>query len=314
MLSWVSRIWLAMKKSCGKVRSQDLFPCMEAGEREENLLVKFILSRKGFDSGSGGSPSPILPDGTMLSLPIPEQDSHGKQYDTGRRFCQLNLPACFSRAEFCHLDPDIRPELYREIPKHWRPLFGQCGAAQAHLHRKKVGPNDIFLFFGLFQEVDENFRYRGYPFHAVWGYFQIGEVLSPPDPGDSWHPHTRESYKNSVGNTVYVAKKSLDGDERIPGYGTFVYNSASRPLLTLSLDGKPPVTHWSYSAVPWVEPETGESHMSYHGNRARCRNGYFLAVSRGQEFVLDEEGSAVAGKHFRNLLKYRKTSTIPGRI
>lgn len=277
-------------------------------------MVKFILSRKGFDSGSGGSPSPILPDGTMLSLPIPEQDSHGKQYDTGRRFCQLNLPACFSRAEFCHLDPDIRPELYREFPKHWRPLFGQCGAAQAHLHRKKVGPNDIFLFFGLFQEVDENFRYRGCPFHAVWGYFQIGEVLSPPDPGDSWHPHTRESYKNSVGNTVYVARKSLDGDERIPGYGTFVYNSASRPLLTLSLDGKPPVTHWSYSAVPWVEPETGESHMSYHGNRARCRNGYFLAVSRGQEFVLDEEGSAVAGKHFRNLLKYRKASTIPGHI
>ena len=33
MLSCDSRIWLAMKKSCGKVRSPDLFPCMEAGER-----------------------------------------------------------------------------------------------------------------------------------------------------------------------------------------------------------------------------------------------------------------------------------------
>lgn len=64
-------------------------------------MVKFILSRKGFDSGSGGRPSPILPDGTMLSRPIPEQDSHGNQCDTGRRFCQLNLPACFSQAEFC---------------------------------------------------------------------------------------------------------------------------------------------------------------------------------------------------------------------
>ena len=33
--------------------------------------MKFILSRKGFDSSNGGIASPILPDGTMLSLPIP---------------------------------------------------------------------------------------------------------------------------------------------------------------------------------------------------------------------------------------------------
>ncbi len=32
---------------------------------------KLILSRKGFDSASGGCPSPIFPDGTMFSLPIP---------------------------------------------------------------------------------------------------------------------------------------------------------------------------------------------------------------------------------------------------
>jgi len=34
--------------------------------------MKIILSRKGFDSSYGGCPSPILPDGTLLSLPIPE--------------------------------------------------------------------------------------------------------------------------------------------------------------------------------------------------------------------------------------------------
>ena len=33
--------------------------------------MKIILSRKGFDSSNGGIPSPILPDGTLLSLPIP---------------------------------------------------------------------------------------------------------------------------------------------------------------------------------------------------------------------------------------------------
>ncbi len=35
---------------------------------------KLILSRKGFDSKAGGCPSPIFPDGTLYSLPIPGDD------------------------------------------------------------------------------------------------------------------------------------------------------------------------------------------------------------------------------------------------
>lgn len=35
--------------------------------------MKVIFSRKGFDSGYGGMPSPVLPDGTMLSMPIPSK-------------------------------------------------------------------------------------------------------------------------------------------------------------------------------------------------------------------------------------------------
>lgn len=38
--------------------------------------MKFILSRKGMDSAAGGFANPILPDGTLLSLPIPD-DSTG---------------------------------------------------------------------------------------------------------------------------------------------------------------------------------------------------------------------------------------------
>ena len=37
--------------------------------------MKLILSRKGFDSQSGGCPSPIFPDGTLYSLPIPDDQS-----------------------------------------------------------------------------------------------------------------------------------------------------------------------------------------------------------------------------------------------
>ena len=34
--------------------------------------MKVILSRKGMDSTSGGMASPILSDGMLLSLPIPD--------------------------------------------------------------------------------------------------------------------------------------------------------------------------------------------------------------------------------------------------
>ena len=37
--------------------------------------MKAILSRKGFNSAFGGYPSPILPGGEMVSLPIPSKDS-----------------------------------------------------------------------------------------------------------------------------------------------------------------------------------------------------------------------------------------------
>ena len=36
--------------------------------------MKVILSRKGFDSTYGEQASPIFPDGTMLSLPIPMEN------------------------------------------------------------------------------------------------------------------------------------------------------------------------------------------------------------------------------------------------
>ena len=43
-------------------------------------MMKVILSRKGMDSESGRMASPILPDGTLLSLPIPDRKSN-KTYE-----------------------------------------------------------------------------------------------------------------------------------------------------------------------------------------------------------------------------------------
>lgn len=76
--------------------------------------MKIVLSRKGFDSSAGGCPSPILPDGQLLSLPIPDTLSP-------TRYADLGLPSGLlddltrGRIELnhgAHLDPDI----------HWRSL------------------------------------------------------------------------------------------------------------------------------------------------------------------------------------------------
>ncbi|RIE11762.1 hypothetical protein SMC3_08215 [Candidatus Cryosericum hinesii] len=47
--------------------------------------MRVILSRKGFDSGYGGWASPILPDGRMLSLPIPASRTMARLFISSMR-------------------------------------------------------------------------------------------------------------------------------------------------------------------------------------------------------------------------------------
>ena len=64
--------------SCGGLGYPDRLsppPWFEGTERSRDAAprrvrtMKIILSRKGFDSANGGGPSPIFPDGRLLSLP-----------------------------------------------------------------------------------------------------------------------------------------------------------------------------------------------------------------------------------------------------
>ncbi|MEO0853818.1 MAG: hypothetical protein AAFY15_10000, partial [Cyanobacteria bacterium J06648_11] len=77
-------------------------------------MTNVIFSRKGFDSGYGGVPSPILPDGRLVSLPIPYRDRrHTYQsvsFDT-RPLAAIVTPLTKGRiaaTASCHLDPDLR--------------------------------------------------------------------------------------------------------------------------------------------------------------------------------------------------------------
>lgn len=84
--------------------------------------MKIILSRKGFDSTSGGVPSPILPDGRMVSLPMPDRHSpvrYGGIGGNGREIASLVSRLTRGRIRSnarAHLDPDVaRRQL--EVPE-----------------------------------------------------------------------------------------------------------------------------------------------------------------------------------------------------
>ena len=122
--------------------------------------MKIVLSRKGFDSSSGGVASPILPDGRLIPLPIPaKNDPHSYDQITingiplGPLVEQLTAGR-IERTSRCHLDPDLETSSVPR-PAGWRPAFGQIKAAQKHLEANNVGIGDLFLFYGWFRAVKE---------------------------------------------------------------------------------------------------------------------------------------------------------------
>ena len=191
---------------------------------------KLILSRKGFDSGSGGCPSPIFPDGTMFSLPIPSGD-HEQLDDLQHRDVDISgvVPSItngrLNGRDRIHLDPDLNSDTYRDR-KHrpawqqWRGMLGQTGIAQAHLDKQGVGTGDIFLFFGLCPRVEQTAKgwrfVRGAPeLHVLWGCLQVDQKYRVDDIGPNdrpWARHHPPLFGGCRGdqNTVYAASLKPD--------------------------------------------------------------------------------------------------------
>jgi hypothetical protein len=229
--------------------------------------MKLILSRKGFDSSSGGGPSPIV-DGCPLSLPIPASDGSATCYaDLGLG----ELAQAMSRGrvmpdDHCHHDPMFVGA---------RCLFGQHGAAQSHLAGQGVGIGDIFLFFGLFRELE-----GGAPHHRIYGYLKVEALhrvaeLAGPELSrfaQLGHPHV---LGDRAGNDVIYS-----GEGRVAG--------RAHDGLRLTRPGAAPSS--------WFVPEwLGELGLSYHAKPSRWGPaGQLQAVSRGQEFVCDVGNDARA--------------------
>lgn len=279
--------------------------------------MKIILSRKGFDSSAGGVPSPILPDGRLISLPIPDPRSQisyrniQSHVPAQEQFHELTthessvskLVTDLTRGRInattrAHLDPDL---VYSNLPRAigWRPLFGQSGAAQGHLRNQQVDIGDVFLFFGLFQPVHKavrNFTFdRSSPRkHIFFGWMQIGDIVPVsecPEAIRSWasyHPHY--CHPQAAGNTLYIASDtlSIDGRQLNEFQGAGQFHSVSTTRTLTASDARAP-SQWRLPL--WFHPTRGKPPLSYHSNPIRWSKSNthtnLQAASRGQEFVLN---------------------------
>lgn len=244
---------------------------------------RLVLSRKGFDSSYGGCPSPILPDGTLVSLPIPERRG-------SRTYAELCCVAGsvgtivteltggrITGADRGHLDPDLDARTCKRNPG-WVPAFGQDGTAARHLDRQSVGVGDLFLFFGWFRQAERvggilRFAKNAPNVHVLFGWLEVGRILRQPQGGIEQHPHFLQQYEYS---RVYAAATVRNGG---------IFRTFS-DKLQLTRAGK---NRSEWSLPEFFMPE-GRTPLTYHGSQKRWRRSRGRAllsvVARGQEFVL----------------------------
>jgi Nucleotide modification associated domain 3 len=251
--------------------------------------LHIIFSRKGFDSSFGGCPSPIL-EGRPLSLPIPTRQPtltcFGDLRDPIPKLVEDLTCGKIRPERRCHLDPDLDEPSLPERPTGWRGALGQVAAARAHLRNQRVGPGDLFLFWGLFRPVEQHegrWRYVSLPIHAIFGWLQVAEVHENPGGGQlqacPWlerHPHVQHGWGD--GNAIFVGRESLSFSSMpLPGFGVF-----RRPFQLTAVD-RPYPSLWQ---VPdWLHASRGGVGMTYHPASRWLEGGQLRCAARGQEFV-----------------------------
>lgn len=268
--------------------------------------MKIILSRKGFDSSNGGIPSPIFPDGSVLSFPIPASisptrfsDIQFKEYNPAKVVGDLSNNKILPN-KFIHLDPDLdKATMARE--DNWRGAFGSGKSAQTHLENNNVGIGDIFLFFGWFKAVEERnkkwvFKVNSPNLHVIFGWLEVDEVLKIHQnthsvlSNYSWlekHPHITSI--NHPKNTIYLGKDKISFNHNKNGYGVF---ENIRDIQILTDTNQKNRSLWKLPDCFY--PNNGKPPLTYHKDPNRWtlnHNSFTLLQSAaiGQEFVLDLE-------------------------
>lgn len=234
------------------------------------LAMRIIFSRKGFDSGFGKRPSPIV-EGRPISLPIPTSRRSATRYaDIGLgSLVETVTKGNLQGSDLCHHDPYFAEGFC---------ALGQCSSAQGHLANNGVGPGDVFLFFGLFADLP-----GGKPHHRIFGYMRIEEMqfVGPAPVAQSApafapdHPHFIGDWGGrDANNTLYLGRGAQS-------------RRASSTLRLTAPEG--PTSMWQ---VPSWLHDTG---LTYHSAEWRWPAADRLqSVAKGQEFIanIDDHGEA----------------------
>jgi len=289
--------------------------------------MKIILSRKGFDSSAGRVPNPILPDGTLLSFPIPDTSQTSKiRYEDIRvngesigKIVEDLTNHKITRRHFAHLDPDLNTSAYRRSAG-WRPLFGPGGPAQTHLQTNGVAVGDLFLFFGWFRQTEIVAGKYGFvksapDRHIIFGWLQVGAIVSrEKDVLLSWAKYHHHFQDPDLPPVVYISRATLDLDgvnRNVTGGGAF---EKYQKELCLTCSNQPKRSVWKLPQwfYPFYRHARGERRppLSHHRDRRRWKlekgHAILQSVGRGQEFVLEAEKYPQAITWVRDLIALEK--------
>lgn len=264
--------------------------------------MRLIFSRKGFDTQNGGVPSPILPDGRMCSLPIPDGASKIRYSDI--LWDDVNLGKVVSDltgnrirgTTRAHLDPDINPAALRRR-KGWLGILGPSRPAYTHLERCGLAVGDLFLFFGWFRDAEWKdgvlrFVPRAPDLHVLFGWLKVEAVKSVEEftaaerHWADYHPHF--SARRAAEEMICVARDEMSLPklkQPLPGFGVF-------PEYRTNLCLTAPFSSRSRWRLPkWFWPSKGKTPLSRHADARRWHRtnnwAYLDTVPIGQEFVLD---------------------------
>jgi len=264
-------------------------------------MAKVILSRKGYDSSYGGGSSPIMPNGDLISIPIPANEkekgiSYSKIRYGNKSYLEImtELGMKIPKSKTGHFDPDLIRNAYKR-KENWNGIFGQQGAALTHLENQSVEEGDIFLFFGSFKRTYRNptlhFE-RDYARHIIFGYLIVGEIAEideKQNPIFNEHPHFQNKELFAPRNTVYLANSEKD-------YGVFKF----RNELVLTKNGFPK----SLWQLPMIFHPSRGTLISRHSEKdfeIRDEAVFLRTRGIGQDFVVS--GNPEITKWAKKLIK-----------
>lgn len=199
---------------------------------------KIVLSRKGFDSGSGGHYSPLeSKTGKYIWFPIPDKKT--ANHNNAIRYKDVSIKPSYLGGVASTNLADLYQSLFgtqdiilRRKPKsiasicdanlfaHYDPMlgpapwlskaqnitigcgFGQSNTALSHLLNQEVGKGSVFLFFGAFQSI-----VAGWSGHYIFGWLKVGSFIDSFEQceqyrevyGLSDHPHLKEEAFRNMG-------------------------------------------------------------------------------------------------------------------